>query len=116
MRRAMLAVAVAALFLLPVQAAWAVGGSLTARFNPDTENFHGRVRSSNDECSAGRSVKIFLITSGGRELQGRTHADEAGGWRLHLMDAHGSYVAVASRYEAMHATCDRLTSDAVDVM
>jgi uncharacterized membrane protein len=82
LRRAILAVAVAAAFMLPMHAAWAVGGSVTARFNPDTENLHGRVRSSNDECSA----------------------------------AHGSYVAVASRYEAMHATCDRLTSGAVDVM
>ena len=55
-------------------------------------------------------------TAEGRELQGKTRTNDAGGWTIHLMEAHGDYVAIAPRYEAMHATCDRLASDALDVM
>jgi hypothetical protein len=116
MRRLVPAVVVAALTLFVSQAAFAVGGSVTAGFNHDTENFHGKVRSSEDECSANRTVKVFLITADGRELQGKTQANDNGKWKLHLMEAHGTYVAIAPKYEAMHATCDRLTSDPVDVM
>ena len=32
------------------------------------------------------------------------------------MEAHGNYLAIAPRYEAMHATCDRLASTTLDVM
>ena len=116
MRKVVLAVATVAALLLSMQAAWAVGGSVTAKFNHDTENLHGKVRSSEAECSANRTVKVFLITSDGRELQGKTHANDEGTWKLHLMDAHGTYVAIAPQYEAMHATCDRLASGNVDVM
>jgi hypothetical protein len=116
MRRLVPALVVVSLMLFASPAAFAVGGSVTASFNHDTENLHGKVRSSETECSANRTVKVFLVTSDGRELQGKAHANDNGKWKLHLMDAHGTYVAVAPTYEAMHATCDRLTSDTVDVM
>jgi hypothetical protein len=116
MRKVIVAIAFGAAVLLSAQAALAVGGSVTARFNHDTENFHGKVRSSEAECVANRAVKVFLITDQGRELQGRTRAGDDGTWSLHLMEAHGTYVAIAPTYEAMHATCDRLASGRVDVM
>ncbi len=116
MRKVVVAIAFGAVFLLSTQAAWAVGGSVSAKFNADAENLHGKVRSSESECSADRTVKVFLVTEDERELQGKTQANDDGNWKLHLMDAHGIYVAIAPQYEAMHDTCDRLASSTVDVM
>ncbi|MEO8424066.1 MAG: hypothetical protein ABI595_09155 [Actinomycetota bacterium] len=117
MRRAVLVLlAAAAMSLGVMQAASAVGGSVTIKFNHDTENFHGKVRSTESECRINRMVRVFLVTADGRELQGRTRANDEGVWRVHLMEAHGNYIAIASKYEAMHATCDRLASDILDVM
>jgi hypothetical protein len=117
MRRFVLVVVGAVIMSLGLtQAAWAVGGSLTNRFNAETEVFHGKARSSEAECRTNRVVKVFLVTADGRELQGMSRTNQAGGWRVHLMDAHGTYVAIAPAFEAMHATCDRLVSDPVDVM
>jgi hypothetical protein len=98
------------------QAAWAIGGSITARFNHDTETFHGKVRSPDSECRVHRVVKVYEITDDGRSLQGRTRTNERGGWKVHVMNAEGLYVAIAPRYQAMHGTCDRLASAQVDVM
>jgi hypothetical protein len=98
------------------QAAWAIGGSITARFNHDTENFQGKVRSSDSECRVHRVVKVYELTDAGRSLQGRTRTNAQGGWKIHVMDAEGLYVAIAPRYESMHGPCDRLASGQVDVM
>src|SRR5262245_55214519 len=98
------------------QGAWAIGGSITARFNNDTENFQGKVRSPDSECRVNRVVKVYEITEDGRSLQGRTRTNAEGGWRIHVMDAEGLYVAIAPRYQSMHGPCDRLASGQVDVM
>lgn len=111
---AVITIAIASLAI--AQGAWAIGGSITARFSPDTENFHGKVRSPDAECRVNRVVKVFEITEDGRELQGRTRTNDRGGWKLEVMDAEGLYVAIAPRYEAMNGTCDRLASEQVDVM
>jgi hypothetical protein len=115
-RRLVMVMTIAIASLAIGQSAWAIGGSITARFNHDTENFQGTVRSSDSECRVNRVVKVFELTENGRQLQGRTRTNDAGGWKIHVMDAHGMYVAVAPRYESMHGPCDRLASDAVDVM
>ncbi len=114
--RVLVVVATAIMSLAMVQAAWAVGGTVTMRFNHDTENFHGKVRSPEGECRNNRVVKVFEITADGRELQGKMRTNDAGGWKIHLMEAHGNYIAIAPRYEAMHAMCDRLVSITEDVM
>ena len=98
------------------QAAWAIGGSITARFNHDTENFQGKVSSPDSECRVNRVVKVYEISEDGRSLQGRARTNAQGGWKIHAMDAHGLYVAIAPRYESMHGPCDRLASERVDVM
>lgn len=108
------AVALATLAVAP--GAWAIGGSITARFNQDTETFQGKVRSPEGECRVNRVVKVYAITEDGRVLQGRARTNEQGGWRVHVMDARGLYVAIAPRYESMHGPCDRLASERVDVM
>lgn len=115
-RKLMVTVMVALTTLAITQAAWAIGGSITARFNHDTENFQGKVRSSDSECSVHRVVKVYEVTQDGRSLQGRTRTNERGGWKIHVMEAHGLYVAIAPRYESMHGPCDRLASEQVDVM
>ena len=114
--RVLVVVTTAIMSLTMMQAAWAVGGTVTIRFNHDTENFHGKVRSPEAECRINRVVKVFEITADGRELQGKTRTNDAGGWQIHLMEAHGNYIAIAPKYEAMHATCDRLASQTLDVM
>jgi hypothetical protein len=115
-RRVLVVLAAVAMSLAITQAAWAVGGSLTSHFNHATETFHGKVRSTEAECRINRVVKVYLVTANGRELQGTNRTNDSGRWSLHLMEAHGSYVAIAPAFEAMHATCDRLASDPVDVM
>jgi hypothetical protein len=117
MVRKLVVTVLAVLAMLAItQAAWAIGGSITARFNHDTENFQGKVRSSDSECRVNRVVKVYAITEDGRSLQGRTRTNERGGWKIHVMNAEGLYVAIAPRYESMHGPCDRLASEQVDVM
>jgi hypothetical protein len=115
-RTALVALVTAIMALGVIQAAWAVGGTVTMRFNHDTEVFHGKVQSPNAECRIGRVVKLFKVTAGGRELQGKIRTGDAGTWKLELMHAEGNYIAIAPRFEAMHATCDRLASSTLDVM
>lgn len=115
-RKASLVFATAILSLGIMQAAWAVGGTVSIAFNPDTEDFRGKVRSPEGECRINRAVKIFEITVDGRVLQGKDRTNDVGGWKIHLMGAEGNYIAIAPRYEAMNATCNRLASKTLDVM
>jgi len=115
-RRLLIVATVVLATLALAQGAWAIGGTITARFNHDTEDFQGKVRSPDSECRVNRVVKVYEITDEGRALQGRARTNAQGGWRIHVMDAHGLYVAIAPRYESMHDRCDRLASQQVDVM
>lgn len=114
--RVLVAVVTAVMSLAMTQAAWAVGGNVSIRFNPATERFHGRVGSPEAECRIARVVKVFKITADGRELQGMARTSDAGVWRMFVMASNGNYVAIAPKYEAMQATCDRLVSETLDVM
>ncbi len=117
MRRAFLAVAVSAVMLLTASAAFAVQSTVTIRYNTATENFHGRVRSSNEECTANRVVRVFRKTANGPSLQGRVRTNANGRWRFHAMDAQGRYFAVAPRYDAMgDAVCQKDRTPTIDVM
>ena len=115
-RTAVVVLATVIMSLGIVQAAWAVGGSVTIRFDQATEVFHGKVTSPNAECRVGRVVKLFKVTADGREAQGKVRTNDAGTWKLELMHAEGNYIAIAPKYEGMHATCDRLASSTLDVM
>lgn len=94
----------------------ATPSTISIGFNHDTEHFHGKVRSSDEECSAGRTVKLFEKTADGRTLQGRTTSTATGSWDIELMHAEGFYIAVTPKEEAMHTTCERAASRVVDVM
>ena len=115
-RTAVVVLATVIMSLGIAQAAWAVGGTVSIAFNQDTEVFHGKVQSPNAECRVGRVVKLFKITADGREAQGKVRTNDAGKWKLELMHAEGNYIAIAPKFEAMHATCDRLASRTLDVM
>lgn len=115
-RRVMVVLAAAIMSLAIAQAAWAVGGTVTIKYNTDTEAFHGKVQSPNSECRVGRVVKVFKVTADGRQLQGKMRTSDSGTWKVPLMHAHGTYVAVAPTFQGMHATCDRIASDTFDVM
>jgi hypothetical protein len=116
MRRGLMVILVAIMSLAIVQAAWAVGGTVTIKYNAGKEVFHGKVQSPNSECRVGRVVKVYKVTADGRQLQGKMRSTDTGAWKVSLMHAHGTYVAVAPTFEGMHATCDRITSDTLDVM
>ena len=95
MRRRVVALLVAAVVgLLGAQAASAaVASTITIKWNPTTERFHGKVTSSNAECEVDRLVKLFKVTADGPVLQGKTHTGSTGGWHIELMHAHGHYSA-----------------------
>ncbi len=88
-RKALVAVATVIMSLGIMQAAWAVGGTVTIRFNHDTEVFHGKVESPNMECRVGRAVKLYKVTADGRQLQGKVRTSDSGSWKIELMHAHG---------------------------
>jgi hypothetical protein len=115
-RRAVMVFATVIMSLGIMQAAWAVGGTVTIRFNHESEVFHGKVQSPNAECRVGRVVKLFERTADGRVLQGKVRTSDAGTWKIELMHAEGHYIAIAPTYEGMHATCERLASSTLDVM
>ena len=94
----------------------AVPSTISIGYNPTTEHFHGVVRSSDAECTAGRKVKVFKRTASGPALQGRVTSNAHGGWRLEVMHAEGHYFAVAPEQKAMHVRCERARSRTVDVM
>ena len=115
-RRIIIAVLAATIMSIGATAALAATSQISARYNATSEAFHGKVSSGNDECLAGRTVKVFRKTSSGKVLQGKTTTNATGGWKLAIMHAHGKYIAYTPAYEAMHATCDAATSAVVDVM
>jgi hypothetical protein len=94
----------------------ATPSTISIGFNHDTEHFHGKVRSSDAECEAGRTVKLFEKTAGGRTLQGTATTTVSGSWDIELMHAEGFYIAVTPKEKAMHTTCGRAASRVVDVM
>jgi hypothetical protein len=118
MRRKLLAVLIAAIVgILGAQTALAaVASQISIKWNPTTERFHGRVTSSNAECVAHRTVKLFKVTSSGPVLQGKTETNDNGGWRVEVMHAHGHYFARTPKQKIMGVTCLGDRSPAIDVM
>jgi len=94
----------------------AVPSTISIGYNQATETFHGMVRSSDAECEGGRTVKVYLQTPNGPELQGTVTANANGGWKLEVMHAQGHYVAKAPKDKVMHTTCGKAKSRTVDVM
>jgi hypothetical protein len=116
-RTALVLVAAAVMTLGATQTALAIVSSqISIAYNHQTEKFHGRVSSSNAECQAGRTVKLFKMTADGRSLEGRTRTGARGGWRIEVMHAHGHYFAVTPEEKIMHTTCGRDRSRTIDVM
>lgn len=93
-----------------------VPSTVSIKFNPETEHFRGKVSSSDAECVAGRTVKLYEKTADGRTLQGKATSKANGTWDIELMQAEGFYIAVAPKYKAMHTTCGKAASSVVDVM
>ena len=118
MRKLMVVLAMAsALSFAAAQSALAgVAGTISIGYNHTTENFHGKVGSSNTECVAHRTVKVFKETSSGPQLQGRAMSDDQGAWKIEVMHAHGHYFAVAVNQTIMGTSCARAKSRTVDVM
>ena len=94
----------------------AVPSTISMGFNHETEHFHGQVSSSDAECVAGRTVKLFEKTADGRTLQGKTTSTASGSWNIELMHAQGQYLAVTPKEKVMHTTCGKAVSRIVDVM
>ena len=94
----------------------AVPSNVSIKFNPDTEHFRGKVSSSDAECVAGRTVKLYEKTADGRTLQGKTTSTASGSWNIELMHAQGQYLAVTPKEKVMHTTCGKAASRIVDVM
>lgn len=94
----------------------AVPGTVSVGYNHTTELFHGAVSSSNGECQAGRTVKLYEEAADGPSLQGRVMSNENGRWSIEVMHASGRYFAVVSEQKVMHTTCGRARSRTVDVM
>jgi hypothetical protein len=118
MRRTVLAVVLTATMgMFGTQVASAAATShITIRWNATTERFHGKVTSTNEECIAGRTVKLFKKTADGPVLQGKTQTNANGGWRIELMHAHGHYFARTPTQKVMHVTCGGDRSPTIDVM
>jgi hypothetical protein len=118
MRHKLLAVLIAATIgLLGAQTAFAaVASQISIRWNPTTERFHGKVTSTNAECVADRIVKLFKETASGPALQGKTHTNTNGAWRIEVMNAHGKYFAKTPQQKVMGVTCGGDRSKTIDVM
>ncbi len=118
MQRILAVVVVGALMSLAATqaASAAVASHLSIGFNHQTEHFHGRVSSSDAECTAGRTVKLFKKTSNGRVLQGKVTSSPDGTWKIEVMHVHGKYFAVAPAQKVMHTACGRARSRTIDVM
>ncbi len=89
MRRAAMVVIAGAImaFTVATTAFAAVPSTISAGYNHSTENFHGNVSSSNTECQAGRTVKVYLEGMNGPELQGHVMSNANGHWKLEVMHA-----------------------------
>lgn len=118
MRRGIAVVMVSAVMVLAgMQAVFAaVASDISAAYDQKAEMFHGKVTSTDAECQAGRTVKVFKVTASGRVLEGKGTSNANGGWKIEVMHAHGHYIAVTPKQKIMHTTCDRAKSDTVDVM
>ncbi len=118
MRQKLLALLVVATMgvLWAPSASAAARSHITIRWNATTEHFHGKVRSGNANCIADRVVKLFKKTADGRVLQGKTHTNENGRWRIEVMHPHGHYFAKAPKKKLMHGTCLAARSSLIDVM
>src|SRR5213596_1208058 len=116
-RRVLVLLAATIMALVGMQAAFAaVSSSISIAYNHTTERFHGNVTSSNHECQAGRTVRLFKQTTNGPSLEGKTLSKSDGTWRIEVMHAHGHYYAVTPQQQIMHTTCGRAKSKTVDVM
>jgi hypothetical protein len=94
----------------------AVTSHISATYNTTAEKFHGKVTSSNSECVAHRTVKLFKKTPSGNRLAGKVASGSNGGWRIEVMNAHGNYFAKIPTEKEMGVTCGGARSDVVDVM
>jgi hypothetical protein len=119
MRRRVLAVVLAAtLGILGAGSASATAVShISIRWNATTERFHGKVTSTDAECVAGRTVKLFKVTANGPVLRGKTHTGVNGGWRIEVMHPpHGHFYAKTPTEKIMHTLCGGDRSPTIDVM
>ena len=118
MRRTALVLIAGAIMALtgPLAAFAAVPSTISVGYNHTTEFFHGVVHSSDAECQAGRTVKVYLDGANGAELQGRVLSDENGRWKIEVMHAEGHYFAKVPAEKVMHTRCGRAKSRIVDVM
>jgi hypothetical protein len=57
----------------------------------------GTVGSAKAKCKAGRTVKLFMKTSAGRQLIGTDVTDANGRWRVDASLTEGDYHAVVTR-------------------
>lgn len=94
----------------------AVPSTVSVGYNHTTERFHGVVGSSDAECQAGRTVKVFKQGTNGPELQGRVMSGADGHWKIEVMHASGHYFAKIPAQKVMHTHCGGAKSRTVDVM
>lgn len=98
----------------PAQAV--VASSVTIHWSATDEVFHGKVSSSNAECVAHRTVKVFKKTSSGPQLVGKTTSAQQGGWNVSLMAHSGKYFAKTPQQTIMSIDCGGARSETIDVM
>ena len=116
-KRAIVLIAGLVIAFASVNTAFAVvPGTISIGYNHNTGVFHGVARSSNTECQAGRSVKVYKETATGPALQGSVMTSAGGAWKIEVMHARGHYFAVAPAAKVMHTHCGRAKSHTVDVM
>ena len=117
MRRKIATLALAAMLAIGLAqtASAAVTSHISIAWNAKTERFHGKVTSTNNECIAGRTVRLFKKTSSGRSLQGKTMSNSKGVWRIHVTNPHGHYFAVTPMQKIMTTECGRAQSKTIDV-
>jgi hypothetical protein len=94
----------------------AVSSQISIAYNHDTGRFHGKVTSSDPECQAGRTVRLFKRTADGRRLKGRTLTNHDGRWRIAAPSAHGHFFAVTPEELIMDTMCGGDRSRTIDVM
>jgi hypothetical protein len=122
MRRALLRWAAVGLMVLTLVlgtaglAGAAVISHITASYTASTERFHGKVTSSNAECVAHRTVRLFKETASGPKLVGKTTSGSKGGWHIEIMHAKGKYLARTPTQKEMNVSCGGAKSGVVDVM
>jgi hypothetical protein len=113
----LIVLAVATATLVGAQAAFAaVASDISIRYKASTEHFRGKVTSADEECQAGRTVKLFEVTDTDRTLQGKTITSADGVWKLEVMHAEGHYVAKTPKEKIMHTSCGGAESRTIDVM